>query len=246
MSIEVGDGQINPEGRVPKDAALFRVEGISAGYGSGPVVTDLNLEIHQGELVALLGPNGAGKSTALLAMSGAIPVSSGKLFWDGVIVDEPLYKRARRGLSLVTDDRALFMRMSVMDNLLVGRCDTKYAFEIFPELVPLTHRRVGLLSGGEQQMLTMARALARRPKLLLFDELSLGLAPLAVQRLMAALLAAVESEGVAALVVEQHVEQILRVSSRAYVMSRGRVVLSGGAQEVRSRWQDLQKAYLSS
>lgn len=227
--------------------ALLKTESMSAGYGSGPVIREIDLEVRPGELVALLGANGAGKTTTLLSIAGAVQLTGGRVLWEGRHLDEPLHKRARRGLALVTDDRALFMRMSVMDNLLVGRCDVEAAFALFPELKALAGRKAGLLSGGEQQMLTLARALARRPKLLLFDELSLGLAPLAVQRLFAALRAAVNDHVVlGALVVEQHVTQILRVATRAYVMSQGSIVLSGSAKEVTEHWADVQKAYLSS
>jgi ABC-type branched-subunit amino acid transport system ATPase component len=223
---------------------LLSAEGLSAGYGSGPVIRDIDLEIRPGELVALIGANGAGKSTTLLALAGALKPTSGRLLWEGSPLDEPLHKRARRGLALVTDDRALFMRLSVMDNLLVGRCDVDQAFVIFPELRPLATRKAGLLSGGEQQMLTLARAIARHPKVLLFDELSLGLAPLAVQRLFAALQDAVKTLGIGALVVEQHVTQILKVASRAYVMSRGEIVLCGTAREVLERRDEIQSAYI--
>lgn len=225
--------------------ALLKAEGVSAGYGSGPVIREIDLEVWPGELVALVGANGAGKTTALLSIAGAVQLNGGRILWEGSPLNEPLHKRARRGLALVTDDRALFMRMSVMDNLRVGRCDVERAFDLFPELKPLAGRRAGLLSGGEQQMLTLARAVARRPKLLLFDELSLGLAPLAVQRLFVALREAVEAHAIGALVVEQHVTQILRVATRAYVMSRGRIVLSGSPNEVMEHWADVQTAYLS-
>jgi branched-chain amino acid transport system ATP-binding protein len=226
--------------------ALLTAEGVWAGYGSGPVIREIDLEVRPGELVALVGANGAGKTTTLLTLAGAVPMSSGRLLWEGRPITDALHKRARKGLALVTDDRALFMRMSVMDNLLVGRCDVERAFALFPELRPLAGRNAGLLSGGEQQMLAMARALARQPKLLLFDELSLGLAPLAVQRLFTALRDAVDTMGIAAVVVEQHVTQILKVASRAYVMSRGQIVMSGTAHEISERWGDVKGAYLSS
>ncbi len=115
--------------------ALLRAEKVSAGYGSGPVIREIDVEVRQGELVALLGANGAGKTTALLAIAGAVPISAGRMLWEGSLLDEPLHKRARRGLALITDDRALFMRLSVMDNLLVGRCDVERAFALFPELL---------------------------------------------------------------------------------------------------------------
>lgn len=225
---------------------LLAAVSVCAGYGSGPVIRDIDLEVRAGEIVALVGANGAGKTTALLTLAGAMQPTSGRLLWEGTPVNEPLHRRARRGLALVTDDRALFARMSVMDNLLVGRCDVEQALTLFPELRPLVGRRAGLLSGGEQQMLTMARALARQPKLLLVDELSLGLAPLAVDRLFAALSGAVKTMGIGALIVEQHVTKILKVATRAYVMSRGQIVLSGTAGEISARWGDVQDAYLSA
>jgi branched-chain amino acid transport system ATP-binding protein len=145
----------------------------------------------------------------------------------------------------VTEERSVLMGLTVEENLRLGRCDSAYAIELFPELEPLLRRNCGLLSGGEQQILTLARALARRPKLLFADELSLGLAPLIVQRLLRAVRRAADEDGIAVLLVEQHVSQVLRIADRAYVMRRGDVVLSGDAAEVSQRVLDLEDSYIT-
>jgi branched-chain amino acid transport system ATP-binding protein len=226
--------------------ALLRAENVSAGYHGHPIVHDLSLEVKAGEVAVLLGPNGAGKTTTLLTLSGDLPALSGEVFLNGQSTKAPLYKRSRQGLSFVTEERSVFMRLSVAENLRVGRTDVGRALEIFPELKPLMRRRAGLLSGGEQQMLSLARALARQPKVLLIDELSLGLAPLVVIRLLDAVQKAAKDDGVGVLLVEQHVWQALRVSDQVYVMQRGKVVLSGPTSEVASRLADVEEAYLSS
>ena len=164
--------------------ALLVAQDVSAGYHGHPIVHDLNLTVPAGKVVVLLGPNGAGKTTTLLTLSGDLPALKGEIFVDGKATKSPLYARAKNGLSFVTEERSVFMRLSVAENLRVGRGDTHRALELFPELKPLLRRRAGLLSGGEQQMLSLARALSRTPKILLVDELSLGLAPLVVIRLL--------------------------------------------------------------
>jgi branched-chain amino acid transport system ATP-binding protein len=202
--------------------------------------------VRQGEAVALLGANGAGKTTTLLTLAGDLPQLGGEVWLDGSATKAPLHRRANAGLSFVTEERSVFMRLSVAENLRVGRTDTGRALELFPELRPLLRRRAGLLSGGEQQMLSLARALARRPKLLLIDELSLGLAPLVVVRLLDAVRHAAREEGVGVLLVEQHVKQALRVADEVLVMQRGEIVLRGKTEEVKSQLDDLEAAYLSS
>ena len=164
--------------------ALLVAENVSAGYHGHPIVHDLNLRVPAGKVVVLLGPNGAGKTTTLLTLSGDLPQLKGDIYIDGKRTTAPLYTRAKQGLSFVTEERSVFMRLSVAENLRVGRGDPEQALALFPELRPLMRRRAGLLSGGEQQMLSLARALARNPKMLLVDELSLGLAPLVVIRLL--------------------------------------------------------------
>jgi branched-chain amino acid transport system ATP-binding protein len=207
-------------------------------------VTDLNVQVGEGEVVALLGPNGAGKTTTLLTLAGALAPIRGSVRVDGSASKAPLHLRARRGLALVTEERSVLMGLTVAENLRLGRCDAGRALELFPELKPLLGRRCGLLSGGEQQIVTLARALARGPRLLLADELSLGLAPLVVARLLAAVRRAATDLGIGVLLVEQHVTHALRIADRAYVMRRGQVVLSGTAAEVAGRVDDLAASYV--
>jgi branched-chain amino acid transport system ATP-binding protein len=224
--------------------ALLEACALSVGYGSVPVVRGIDLEVHGGEVVALLGPNGAGKTTTLLTLSGALVASAGEVRLHGQVKRTSLHKRARAGVGLVTEERAVFMRMSVLDNLRVGRCDIDFALELFPELATRLRVPVGLLSGGEQQMLALGRTLARRPTVLLADELSLGLAPLVVQRLLQAVRAAADG-GIGVLLVEQHVRKVLAVADRAYLMQRGRIYLSGSSEEIWGQLADVEDFYLS-
>jgi branched-chain amino acid transport system ATP-binding protein len=220
---------------------LLQATGLSAGYHGHPVVRDLDLEVSAGEVVALLGSNGAGKTTTLLTLAGELKPLAGDVFLDGQKTSVPLHRRARHGLGFVTEERSVFMSLSTEQNLRLGRGDTQQALDLFPELQPLLKRRAGLLSGGEQQMLTLARALARGPRLLLADELSLGLGPMIVQRLLQAVRKAADN-GVGVLLVEQHVRQALSIADRVYVMRRGAIVLQGPAREVAPH---LEEAYLA-
>src|SRR6059058_3840691 len=152
-------------------APVIAARGLRAGYGATVVVRDLDLEVRAGEVTALLGPNGAGKTTTLMTLSGDLPALGGEVRFGGVATTSRLHHRARQGLALVTEQRAVFTRLTVDENLRIGRCDRRIALELFPELEPHLKRRVVLLSGGQQQMLALARALSRSPKLLLADEL---------------------------------------------------------------------------
>jgi ABC-type branched-subunit amino acid transport system ATPase component len=225
--------------------ALIQAAGLSAGYNGQPVVRDLNLEVQPGEVVALFGPNGAGKTTTLLTLAGDLPAIEGTVYMDGKPAPPSLHLRARNGVSFVTEERSVFMEMTVEENLRVARVDTDRALTLFPELGRLMPRRAGLLSGGEQQMLTLGRALARKPRLLLVDELSLGLAPLIVGRLLEALRTAAD-QGVGILLVEQHVDQALRYADRVYVMERGQVILKGSTAEVADRVHEIEASYLGA
>jgi ABC-type branched-subunit amino acid transport system ATPase component len=217
-----------------------------AGHGSIPVVRGLDLEVHPGEVVALLGPNGAGKTTTVLTLAGELPPLGGRVLANGQEATDPLHKRARDGLAYVGEERSVFMQMTVAENLRVAKADARRAYAIFPELKPLAPRRTGLLSGGEQQMLSLARVLARPITLLLADELSLGLAPLVVDRLLDVLRRAAHEDGVGVLVVEQHVEKALHVADYVYVMRRGELAMQGTAAQIRSRTDELHAAYLSA
>jgi branched-chain amino acid transport system ATP-binding protein len=225
--------------------SILEARGVAAGYHGHAIVNDLSLVLARGEVVALLGPNGAGKTTTLSALAGRLPVLEGDILVDGEVTRAPLHVRARDGMAFVTEERSVFMRLTVEQNLRLGRCDADHALELFPELRPLLSRTAGLLSGGEQQMLTLARALAREPRYLLVDELSLGLAPLVVERLLSAIREAAERTGVAVLLVEQHIRQVMRVADRICVMRRGRIVLDGPRDEIAGRLEEVERSYLS-
>lgn len=224
--------------------SLVKASGLDAGYNGSRAIRALELEVGEGEVVALLGANGAGKTTTVLSLAGELEPLSGSISWLGHTGKRSLQQRARHGLALVTEERSVFTRLSVRQNLAIGRgCNSERALEIFPELRPLLDRRAGLLSGGEQQMLTMGRALARPTKLLLADELSLGLAPITVGKLLAAVRQAAD-RGMGALLVEQQVERVLTIADRVYVMRTGEVVFHGTAQEARANLEAITTHYL--
>lgn len=199
-----------------------------------------------GEVVGLLGANGAGKTTTLLALAGDLQLIDGEVRLFGSTTNSPLHARAAAGLAFVTEERSVFMKLSVKDNLRLGRVDPDVALSMFPELNPLLGRLAGNLSGGEQQILTLARALARSPKVLLGDELSHGLAPLIVRRLLDAVRTASNETGIGVLLVEQHVQELARVADRMYVMQRGEIVMSGTSVEVLRSLATVEDLYLST
>jgi branched-chain amino acid transport system ATP-binding protein len=228
---------------------LIEMRKLSVGYDGVPVVWDLDLHVSEGEVVALLGPNGAGKTTTLLAVSGLLPVLAGEAT---VLGAPPATRRphtmARRGLGHVPEDRALFTDLSTRENLRLGGVrnagQLDALLDLVPPLAPLLDRKAGLLSGGEQQMLAIARALASEPRVLLVDELSLGLAPVVVERLAPVLRRVADDHGTAVLVVEQHVGVALSIADRAYVLQHGRAVLDGAAQDLARRRDVLAMSYL--
>ncbi|MFC6236967.1 ABC transporter ATP-binding protein [Longivirga aurantiaca] len=232
---------------------MITLEGVAAGYAGSAVVRDLSLEVRAGEVVGLLGPNGAGKTTTLLTISGILRPLAGTVT---VLGQQPQtrfpHRLARQGVAHVTESRNLFYELTVDENLRIALRGSKAdkqarrdeVDELFPALRPLRKRKAGLLSGGEQQMLAMARALASKPQVLLLDEMSLGLAPIIVERLLATVRELADRTGCAVLLVEQHVPLALEVVDRAYVLAHGNVVLSGTAEELRGNAQVLESSYL--
>jgi len=226
--------------------SVLSVTDFSSGYGAQPVIRDINLHVEAGEVVALFGANGAGKSTTLMAISGVLPTLSGEVRYNDEVMTAPLYQRARNGLSFVTEERSVFKSMSVADNLKVASVDPVAAVALFPELEKRLDVNAGLISGGEQQMLSLARAIARQPKLLFADELSLGLAPMVVTRLFNALRETASNTGAGVLLVEQHVRKALLYVDRVYVMRRGEIYMSLTAAEAHERLDEIEDAYLAS
>ena len=232
---------------------LLTIENLNTGYAGVPVVRELNVHLDKGEVVALLGPNGAGKTTTLLTISGIIPLLSGNVTVLGEQVDSKNpHNNARLGLAHVAEDRSLFFNLTVKENLQLGLRGDKdsqqegleKALELLPALRPLMDRRSGLLSGGEQQMLAMARALVSKPKLLLVDEMSLGLAPIIVEQLLPIVRNIADETGAGVLIVEQHVHLALQVADRGYVMNHGELVMSGSASDLLDSKDLLEASYL--
>jgi branched-chain amino acid transport system ATP-binding protein len=228
---------------------MLEVEGLSAGYGALDVLWEVNLEVHDGESVALVGSNGAGKTTLLRAISGLIRPSAGEVRFEG----EPLTglrpeQIASRGIAHVPEGRHLFQGLTVRENLMAGgyahrnSADIEQAVELFPALGGRLSQLAGSLSGGEQQMCAIARGLMSRPKLLMIDELSLGLAPKLVDEIVERL-EATAGQGTALLVVEQDVDAALRIARRGYVLEIGRIVASGSSEEL-SEDPRVREAYL--
>lgn len=228
------------------DQRVLHVEDLSAGYHGQPVIRDISLQVLPGEVVCLLGANGAGKTTTMLALAGLLPAITGTIEMFGSIENAPLHRRARRGLSFVTEERSIIRSLSLTDNIRLAGVEVAAVTDLFPELSTRLSTRAGLLSGGEQQMLSLGRALARRPRLLLADELSLGLAPLIVERLLQAVRAAADEQEAGVLMVEQHARKALKFADRAIVMQRGRMVLSLTGAEARERIREIEELHLAS
>jgi len=224
---------------------LIEAAGLSAGYGKLAVVHDVDLHVEAGEVVALFGANGAGKTTTLLTLAGELAPMEGEVRFLGEPTRSAMHVRCRNGLGYVTEERSVIMDMSVADNLKLAGVPPADAFGYFEALERIMDRKAGLCSGGEQQMLSLARALGREPKVLLADELSLGLAPIIVTNLLQAVRDAADQRGVGVLLVEQHVRRALAVADRAYVMERGRITLGGTAAEVSGQIDRIEAAYLT-
>ena len=225
----------------------MRVEGLTAGYGVVPVLQGIDLKVRAGEIVALLGPNGAGKTTTLLAVCGWLRPRSGTVWWLGRPTTSRLAVHAREGLGFLVAERSLIRSISTAGQPApgpgVGRPGPGSSSR---KLRDLWKRRAGLLSGGEQQILGLAAALSRQPKLLVIDEMSLGLAPLVVQRVLSALRRVAQEDGLGVLLVEQHLREALEVSDRSYVMRRGEIVMSGPSSELIRDIAAIEAHYLSA
>jgi len=227
---------------VTEPAAIAAVD-LTAGYDGVAAIHDVNLAVAAGEMVLLAGPNGAGKSTTIMTLAGSISAMSGQVELTGERTTQPLFQRVRLGVGIVTEQRSVFRQLTTVENLRLGRGDVDTALSFFPELTKRLSVKAGLLSGGEQQMLSLARIMAARPTVILADELSLGLAPVLVRRLLVALRAATE-QGAAVLLVEQHVPMALKVVDRAYFMGRGRIRIEGTAAEIGSDTRRIEELYL--
>jgi branched-chain amino acid transport system ATP-binding protein len=234
--------------------ALLEVSDIHAHYGSIEALKGVSLTVDEGEVVTLIGSNGAGKSTTLRSISGLTPASSGSIFFEGEdITRVPAHEVVGRGIALAPEGRHCFPRMTALENLELGAhlrrgaeigSDLERVYQLFPRLKERERQKAGTMSGGEQQMLAIGRALMARPKLLMLDEPSMGIAPILVQRIYETI-GEIHRSGVAILLVEQNANYALEVSSRGYVLETGRVALLGISDELRDD-PEVQRAYLGT
>ncbi|HEV7412128.1 MAG TPA: ABC transporter ATP-binding protein [Casimicrobiaceae bacterium] len=234
-------------------AALLELNRLEVAYGGIHAVKGIDMIVRQGELVCLIGANGAGKTTTLKGITGLQPVKAGKVVYDGNdVTGKPAFQLVRKGLSMVPEGRGVFGALTIEENLAMGaysrrdrseiKQDVERVFGLFPRLKERRKQTAGTLSGGEQQMLAMGRAIMSRPKLLLLDEPSMGLAPLMVQKVFETVLA-ISGEGVTILLIEQNAKLALEVSHRGYVMESGTITLSGDARQLLSD-PKVREAYL--
>jgi branched-chain amino acid transport system ATP-binding protein len=233
--------------------AILEIHNIESGYGEVQILWDVNLKLEKGQLTSLVGGNGVGKTTLLRTLMGTVRPWKGSITFDGREVSHlPPYRKPELGMVMVPEGRQLFTDMSVYENLEMGATNSRArthlarnlerVFELFPRLKEREQQKAGTLSGGEQQMLAVARGLMAEPEILMFDELSLGLAPVLVLDLFQSI-KLLREEGLTMLLVEQNVHMALSVSDYVYVLSEGRITLEGPAEEV-ARNPEVQKAYL--
>lgn len=234
-------------------AALLDIQGVSAFYGRIQALRDVSLDVREGEIVTLIGANGAGKSTLMMTIFGHPRARGGRILYDGIdITAMPTHEIARLGIAQSPEGRRIFPRMTVMENLQMGAAladpkhfdeDLEWVFSLFPVLKERMHQRGGTLSGGEQQMLAIARALMSRPRLLLLDEPSLGLAPLLVKQIFDVIRDLNAEKGLSVFLVEQNAFHALKLAHRGHVMVNGRITLSGSGEELLKR-EEVRAAYL--
>ncbi|MFW7341188.1 ABC transporter ATP-binding protein [Pollutimonas sp. H1-120] len=221
---------------------LLEIRQLEVAYGGIRAVRGMDLRVERGELVSLIGANGAGKSTTLRAICGLVPIAGGDILYEGKsIAGAPSYMLVRDGLVMVPEGRGIFGQLTIEENLAMGgysrkdqdgvKADTEHVFELFPRLAERRRQSAGTLSGGEQQMLAMGRAMISRPRLLLLDEPSMGLAPLMVEKIFE-VVRTIAAEGVTILLIEQNAKLALETSSRGYVMESGRVILEGPSDQL--------------
>jgi branched-chain amino acid transport system ATP-binding protein len=232
---------------------MLRVEGVETFYGAIQALRGVDIEVRRGEIVTLIGANGAGKSTLLMTICGSPRARSGRIrFEDRDIAGLPTHEIIRAGVAQVPEGRRIFARMSVYENLQMGATfadpahfdhDLERVFTLFPRLKERRDQRGGTLSGGEQQMLAIGRALMSRPRLLLLDEPSLGLAPLIVKQIFDTIGSIARQEGVTVFLVEQNAHRALSLADRGYVLVNGRITLSGGGRELLAN-DEVRAAYL--
>ncbi|KUK37077.1 MAG: High-affinity branched-chain amino acid transport ATP-binding protein BraG [Thermacetogenium phaeum] len=232
---------------------LLALEGVNVYYGAIWAIKGIDLTVNEGEIVSLIGANGAGKSTTLRAISGIVKVSSGRILFQGEDITRiPAHEIVKLGIAQVPEGRRVFANLTVLENLELGafirkdkkeiKNDLDYVFTRFPRLRERKNQVAGTLSGGEQQMLAIGRALMTRPRLLLLDEPSMGLAPLLVKEIFA-IIREINRDGTTILLVEQNARMALQIADRAYVLETGRIVLEGKAQEL-AECDEVKKAYL--
>ena len=232
---------------------MIDLQSVSAGYGELQILYDVSINVQQGEIVALVGANGAGKSTLIKTITGMLPISSGQIVFENISIrNVKAHTVIRHGISLVPEGRRLFSYMTVLENLEVGAYIEKngkvvhenleWVFTIFPKLKERRKQLAGTFSGGEQQMLTIGRALMCRPKFLILDEPSLGLAPVIVNEVFD-IIQLLLKEGVTILLVEQNVRRSLEIANRAYVLEHGRIVMHGKSRELLED-ENVKRAYL--
>ena len=232
---------------------MIDLQSVSAGYGELQILYDVSINVQQGEIVALVGANGAGKSTLIKTITGMLPISSGQIVFENISIrNVKAHTVIRHGISLVPEGRRLFSYMTVLENLEVGAYIEKngkvvnenleWVFTIFPKLKERRKQLAGTFSGGEQQMLTIGRALMCRPKFLILDEPSLGLAPVIVNEVFD-IIQLLLKEGVTILLVEQNVRLSLEIATRAYVLEHGRIVMGGKSKELLED-ENVKRAYL--